>query len=125
MPYQDPERRRQAARKWRLSHRAQRAEYMRRYRKAHRSGRPPGRPRFRDVPSTEASPATDWPRRDPSDPTTRTEGPRSAGRPVPPVPHEPADLPPDDPRPSRGSDDLPTGPSAAPTWTEDPGRWGP
>lgn len=49
MPYKDPERRRQAARKWRLSHREQRAAYMRRYRKARRSGRPPGRPRSRTL----------------------------------------------------------------------------
>jgi hypothetical protein len=50
MPYQDPERRRQAARKWRQSNRAKRAAYMRRYRKTHSSGRPPGRPRSREEP---------------------------------------------------------------------------
>jgi hypothetical protein len=45
MPYKDEDHRRQAARKWRLSHRAQRAAYMRRYRKARSSGRARGRPR--------------------------------------------------------------------------------
>lgn len=49
MPYKDPERRRQAARKWRSTHREQRAAYMRRYRKARSSGRSPGRPRSRDL----------------------------------------------------------------------------
>jgi len=49
MPYRDPERRRQAARKWRVVHRAERAAYMRRYRKARSSGRPPGRPRARET----------------------------------------------------------------------------
>jgi hypothetical protein len=45
MPYKEAQQRKQAARKWRLSHRAERAAYMRRYRKARSSGRSRGRPR--------------------------------------------------------------------------------
>lgn len=45
MPYQDTERRKQAAQKWRIRHRSERAAYMRRYRRARSSGRARGRPR--------------------------------------------------------------------------------
>jgi hypothetical protein len=45
MPYRDPERRRLAERRWRQTHREERAAYMRRYRRARSSGRRPGRPR--------------------------------------------------------------------------------
>lgn len=45
MPYKDADRRRAAARKWRLLHRADRAAYMRRYRRSRSSGRSRGRPR--------------------------------------------------------------------------------
>jgi hypothetical protein len=49
MPYKDTEQRKQAARKWRLRHRAERAAYMRRYRKARSSGRARGRPRTAEL----------------------------------------------------------------------------
>jgi hypothetical protein len=45
MPYKDADRRKAAARKWRLLHRADRAAYMRRYRRSRSSGRSRGRPR--------------------------------------------------------------------------------
>ncbi len=49
MPYNDSERRKAAARKWRVHHRAERAAYMRRYRRARSSGRGRGRPRSLDT----------------------------------------------------------------------------
>ena len=60
MPYKDPERRRQAERKWRRAHREQRAAYMRRYRKARSSGRRPGRPKVENAAQTRAAPPADW-----------------------------------------------------------------
>jgi hypothetical protein len=48
MPYKEAERRKAAARKWRLLHRAERAAYMRRYRRSRSSGRSRGRPRSHD-----------------------------------------------------------------------------
>lgn len=55
MPYKDPERRRQAARKWLQANRGKRAACMRRYRKSHSSGRPPGRPRSHEEPQLHES----------------------------------------------------------------------
>lgn len=70
MPYKDPERRRLAARKWRLVHREQRAAYMRRYRKTRSSGRPSGRPRSRDPPERRLQTTPEWADSPPSVPLT-------------------------------------------------------
>ena len=78
MPYKDPERRRQAARKWRIAHREQRAAYMRRYRRARSSGRPPGRPRSHDTRANHHPVATEWGESGPTTFVTPPAGPVQA-----------------------------------------------
>jgi hypothetical protein len=95
MPYKDPDQRRQAARKWRAFHRAERAAYMRRYRKARSTGRPRGRPRSKDLPAGAGLLAAEAVRL-PQD--RRMIAPADAGRapdPVLPLGPGPAETPPD------------------------------
>jgi hypothetical protein len=61
MPYKDADRRKAAARKWRLLHRADRAAYMRRYRRSRSSGRSRGRPRVQARVFETREMATDIP----------------------------------------------------------------
>ncbi len=122
MPYKDPERRRQAARKWRLSHRAQRAAYMRRYRKARSSGRPPGRPRSRDLTSNHLPVTAEWaypaptslavPSAEPvQDLSTKTSSIEDRGKAPPSAPY-------------REHEELPPSHSAASLWGEESFKFG-
>lgn len=121
MPYKDPERRRQAGRKWRLSHREQRAAYMRRYRKARSSGRPPGRPRSRDLRYRHLPVTAEWVDAVP----TSLAAPSAEPTPTLSTTRAPIESPSNGPPTTapREHDTLPPSPSAALLW-EDTFGWG-
>jgi hypothetical protein len=111
MPYKDPDRRRQAEREWRRTHREYRAAYMRRYRRARSSGRRPGRPRTKREAGNSAPGPSVWLdelTHSGSWETTSVSG--HALRPTESSDERDRDLP--RPEPAGELDDLPRSPSA-------------
>jgi hypothetical protein len=115
MPYKDPERRRQAERKWRRAHREQRAAYMRRYRKARSSGRRPGRPRSENEARPRVAASTEWTvAPEFSDQQVRPASTEQLSQQSTPVGEPPAEAP--RPNPPRDREELPPSPSAQMSW---------
>lgn len=115
MPYKDPERRRQAERKWRRAHREQRAAYMRRYRKARSTGRRPGRPKVENAALTRAATSADWVVDvGVSNQQTLPASTDRLAQELQPIDEPPCDAP--RPEPARDREELPPSPSAQMAW---------
>lgn len=115
MPYKDPERRRLAERKWRRTHREQRAAYMRRYRTARRSGRRPGRPRSENGAEVRVAPSTEWVVDvGLSDQPVLSASPERFSQQSPSVDDHPAEAPRHEP--PRDREELPPSPSSLMSW---------